>query len=221
MHLSAFLFALFDPHLNFSLCNVWLFPAPQNCITWFISRGVTHWASQNSKTCWWLIMRSNSYISVDVSCSASSTSKVHGEEKSPYKSKLLCGFMLFSLSHMGASSFPLSAPVRKPLFHHKCWFKCFTASLKHVTRWLVCVQVAVMDEQCVSHSSPQRSGGHPGTEVQRPNVIRCGWLRKQGGFVKTWHNRWFVLRGDQLYYYKDEEETKALVRELSQKSLCR
>uniref|UniRef100_A0A3Q1J012 Rho GTPase-activating protein 24 n=1 Tax=Anabas testudineus TaxID=64144 RepID=A0A3Q1J012_ANATE len=42
------------------------------------------------------------------------------------------------------------------------------------------------------------------------NVVRCGWLRKQGGFVKTWHSRWFVLRGDQLHYYKDEEETKAL-----------
>uniref|UniRef100_A0A3Q3M7Q8 Rho GTPase-activating protein 24 n=1 Tax=Mastacembelus armatus TaxID=205130 RepID=A0A3Q3M7Q8_9TELE len=58
-----------------------------------------------------------------------------------------------------------------------------------------------MDDQCAS------------TEVQkqgRSNVIRCGWLRKQGGFVKTWHSRWFVLRGDQLYYYKDEEETKAL-----------
>ncbi|XP_010787813.1 rho GTPase-activating protein 24-like [Notothenia coriiceps] len=70
-----------------------------------------------------------------------------------------------------------------------------------------------MDEPCVSHSSPQRSGGQAGTEVQRqgrPSVIRCGWLRKQGGFVKTWHSRWFVLRGDQLHYYKDEEETKAM-----------
>ncbi|KAK2819277.1 hypothetical protein Q5P01_024838 [Channa striata] len=72
---------------------------------------------------------------------------------------------------------------------------------------------AAMDDQCVSHNSPQRGGGQASTEVQRqgrPNVIRCGWLRKQGGFVKTWHSRWFVLRGDQLYYYKDEEETKAL-----------
>ncbi len=71
-----------------------------------------------------------------------------------------------------------------------------------------------MDDQCGSHSCPQRSGGQAGTEIQRqerPSVIRCGWLRKQGGFVKTWHSRWFVLRGDQLYYYKDEEETKALV----------
>lgn len=74
--------------------------------------------------------------------------------------------------------------------------------------------VAAMDDQCVSQSSPQRSGGQHSTEIQRqgrPAVIRCGWLRKQGGFVKTWHSRWFVLRGDQLHYYKDEEETKALV----------
>lgn len=45
----------------------------------------------------------------------------------------------------------------------------------------------------------------------QPTVRRRGWLRKQGGFVKTWHTRWFVLRGDQLHYYKDEDETKALV----------
>uniref|UniRef100_A0A8C2X8V4 Rho GTPase-activating protein 24 n=1 Tax=Cyclopterus lumpus TaxID=8103 RepID=A0A8C2X8V4_CYCLU len=67
-----------------------------------------------------------------------------------------------------------------------------------------------MDDQCVSHGSPQRSGGPASTETQRPSVIRCGWLRKQGGFVKTWHSRWFVLRGDQLNYYKDEEESKVL-----------
>ncbi|KAF6733304.1 Rho GTPase-activating protein 24 [Oryzias melastigma] len=67
-----------------------------------------------------------------------------------------------------------------------------------------------MDDQGGSNGSPQRSGGLPRSEAQRPTVIRCGWLRKQGGFVKTWHTRWFVLRGDQLYYYKDEEETKAL-----------
>lgn len=68
-----------------------------------------------------------------------------------------------------------------------------------------------MDEQCVPPGSPHHSVGQSGTEkLNRANVVRCGWLRKQGGFVKTWHSRWFVLRGDQLYYYKDEEETKAL-----------
>lgn len=45
----------------------------------------------------------------------------------------------------------------------------------------------------------------------RNNALKCGWLRKQGGFVKTWHTRWFVLKGDQLYYFKDEDETKPLV----------
>ncbi|KAL4617324.1 rho GTPase-activating protein 24 [Arapaima gigas] len=63
--------------------------------------------------------------------------------------------------------------------------------------------VQMMEEQAVSNSSPQHGRS-------RENVIRCGWLRKQGGFVKTWHTRWFVLKGDQLYYYKDEDETKAL-----------
>ncbi|XP_016381871.1 rho GTPase-activating protein 24-like [Sinocyclocheilus rhinocerous] len=63
-----------------------------------------------------------------------------------------------------------------------------------------------MDEQAGSAgNSPQHGRGSA-----RQDVLRCGWLRKQGGFVKTWHTRWFVLRGDQLYYYKDEDETKAL-----------
>ncbi|KAM8971168.1 rho GTPase-activating protein 24 isoform X2 [Sarcophilus harrisii] len=39
---------------------------------------------------------------------------------------------------------------------------------------------------------------------------KCGWLRKQGGFSKTWHMCWFVLKGDQLYYFKDKDETKLL-----------
>ncbi|KAI2651544.1 Rho GTPase-activating protein 24 [Labeo rohita] len=63
-----------------------------------------------------------------------------------------------------------------------------------------------MEEQAGSAgNSPQHGRGSA-----RQDVLRCGWLRKQGGFVKTWHTRWFVLRGDQLYYYKDEDETKAL-----------
>ncbi|XP_023684428.1 rho GTPase-activating protein 24 isoform X1 [Paramormyrops kingsleyae] len=60
-----------------------------------------------------------------------------------------------------------------------------------------------MEEPVDSSTIPQH--GHSGQ-----HVIRCGWLRKQGGFVKTWHTRWFVLKGEQLYYYKDEDETKAL-----------
>ncbi|XP_053317701.1 rho GTPase-activating protein 24 isoform X2 [Spea bombifrons] len=60
-----------------------------------------------------------------------------------------------------------------------------------------------MDDYNVSAESPQIGQG-------RQNAIKCGWLRKQGGFVKTWHTRWFVLKGDQLYYFKDEDEMKPL-----------
>ncbi|XP_043914847.1 rho GTPase-activating protein 24 isoform X2 [Protopterus annectens] len=60
-----------------------------------------------------------------------------------------------------------------------------------------------MDDYGSSVDSPKSSR-------MKQNVIKCGWLRKQGGFVKTWHTRWFVLKEDQLYYFKDEEETKPL-----------
>lgn len=30
--------------------------------------------------------------------------------------------------------------------------------------------------------------------------------------MKNWQQRWFVLRGDQLLYYKDEDEAKPQVR---------
>ncbi|MEQ2223910.1 hypothetical protein ILYODFUR_001999 [Ilyodon furcidens] len=80
---------------------------------------------------------------------------------------------------------------------------------------------AAMDEQSMSlNSSTQHCGGYPTTKGQRSNVIRCGWLRKQGGFVKTWHSRWFVLRGELLYYYKDEEETKPLVSLFVHSNIC-
>ncbi|KAM7051970.1 rho GTPase-activating protein 24 isoform 1-T1 [Acridotheres tristis] len=60
-----------------------------------------------------------------------------------------------------------------------------------------------MEEHHDSSETPALSQG-------RHVAIKCGWLRKQGGFVKTWHTRWFVLKGDQLYYFKDEDETKPL-----------
>lgn len=30
--------------------------------------------------------------------------------------------------------------------------------------------------------------------------------------MKNWQQRWFVLRGDQLFYYKDKDESKPQVR---------
>uniref|UniRef100_A0A665V7Q5 Rho GTPase-activating protein 24 n=1 Tax=Echeneis naucrates TaxID=173247 RepID=A0A665V7Q5_ECHNA len=39
-------------------------------------------------------------------------------------------------------------------------------------------------------------------------ALKAGWLKKQRSIMKNWQLRWFVLRSDQLYFYKDEEETK-------------
>ncbi|XP_066205501.1 rho GTPase-activating protein 22 isoform X3 [Saccopteryx leptura] len=39
-------------------------------------------------------------------------------------------------------------------------------------------------------------------------VLKAGWLKKQRSLMKNWQQRWFVLCGDQLLYYKDKDETK-------------
>eukprot|EP00049_Salpingoeca_infusionum_P016200 m.328169 g.328169 ORF g.328169 m.328169 type:complete len:266 (-) comp16031_c1_seq4:1103-1900(-) len=38
----------------------------------------------------------------------------------------------------------------------------------------------------------------------------CGWLTKRGGRVKTWKKRWFVLRGLQLAYFKEQADLQPL-----------
>ncbi|XP_049710890.1 rho GTPase-activating protein 22 isoform X2 [Elephas maximus indicus] len=54
----------------------------------------------------------------------------------------------------------------------------------------------------------QSLGRSPGPHRPGP-VLKAGWLKKQRSIVRTWQRRWFVLRGDQLFYYKDKGETKA------------
>uniref|UniRef100_G3URM3 Rho GTPase activating protein 25 n=1 Tax=Meleagris gallopavo TaxID=9103 RepID=G3URM3_MELGA len=46
----------------------------------------------------------------------------------------------------------------------------------------------------------------PPSAMERP--LKLGWLKKQRSIVKNWQQRYFVLRGQQLYYYKDEDDTK-------------
>ncbi|KAL8186628.1 UNVERIFIED_CONTAM: hypothetical protein K2H54_001708 [Gekko kuhli] len=43
-------------------------------------------------------------------------------------------------------------------------------------------------------------------------VLKSGWLKKQRSLMKNWQQRWFVLRGDQLFYYKDQGEAKPQAR---------
>ncbi|NXG02996.1 RHG25 protein, partial [Sakesphorus luctuosus] len=48
-----------------------------------------------------------------------------------------------------------------------------------------------------------------GQELERP--LKLGWLKKQRSIVKNWQHRYFVLKGQQLYYYKDEDDAKPQV----------
>ncbi|XP_051504184.1 rho GTPase-activating protein 22 isoform X2 [Myxocyprinus asiaticus] len=48
----------------------------------------------------------------------------------------------------------------------------------------------------------------PSSPGLQERALKAGWLKKQRSIMKNWQLRWFVLRTDQLYFYKDEEETK-------------
>eukprot|EP01136_Pigoraptor_vietnamica_P034464 Opistho-1_new@98463 len=39
---------------------------------------------------------------------------------------------------------------------------------------------------------------------------RQGWLEKEGGNVKSWKSRWFVLKGTSLFYYPDHKDPNPL-----------
>ena len=57
-----------------------------------------------------------------------------------------------------------------------------------------------------------RSPGRPPCPHRLGPILKEGWLKKQRSIMKNWQPRWFVLRGDQLFYYKDKDETKPQVR---------
>ncbi|XP_012889174.1 PREDICTED: rho GTPase-activating protein 22-like [Dipodomys ordii] len=76
-----------------------------------------------------------------------------------------------------------------------------TASSKRKTfaaRYFTRSKSLVMGEQSRS----------PGRPLQPSPVLKAGWLRKQRSIMKNWQQRWFVLRGDHLFYYKDKDEAK-------------
>ncbi|XP_073684768.1 rho GTPase-activating protein 22 [Garra rufa] len=53
-----------------------------------------------------------------------------------------------------------------------------------------------------------RGSCQPTSPSLQEGVLKAGWLKKQRSIMKNWQLRWFVLRADHLYFYKDEEETK-------------
>lgn len=57
-----------------------------------------------------------------------------------------------------------------------------------------------------------RGSCRPASPSLQEGALKAGWLKKQRSIMKNWQLRWFVLRSDQLYFYKDEEETKPQVK---------
>lgn len=57
-----------------------------------------------------------------------------------------------------------------------------------------------------------RGSSRPSSPSIQERALKAGWLKKQRSIMKNWQLRWFVLRTDQLYFYKDEEETKPQVQ---------
>uniref|UniRef100_A0A8C3QMA0 Rho GTPase activating protein 25 n=1 Tax=Cyanoderma ruficeps TaxID=181631 RepID=A0A8C3QMA0_9PASS len=56
--------------------------------------------------------------------------------------------------------------------------------------------------------SGDAAGAGPGSPRGPERPLKLGWLRKQRSIVKNWQLRFFVLRGQQLLYYKDEDDAK-------------
>ncbi|XP_041879073.1 rho GTPase-activating protein 25 [Corvus hawaiiensis] len=52
------------------------------------------------------------------------------------------------------------------------------------------------------------AGARPGSPSALERPLKLGWLKKQRSIVKNWQHRYFVLKGQQLYYYKDEDDAK-------------
>jgi len=40
------------------------------------------------------------------------------------------------------------------------------------------------------------------------NADKAGVLKKRGHFVKNWKQRWFILKGDKLYYFRDKPDSR-------------
>ncbi|XP_037637348.1 rho GTPase-activating protein 22 isoform X4 [Sebastes umbrosus] len=49
----------------------------------------------------------------------------------------------------------------------------------------------------------------PCSPLDQEKALKAGWLKRQRSIMKNWQLRWFVLRTEALYFYKDRDETKA------------
>ena len=63
------------------------------------------------------------------------------------------------------------------------------------------------------HSMKSSSSGSNYPSTIR--TIKCGWLKKHGGTLRSWQRRWFNLKEDKtLYVFSSEDESKSPVGNL-------
>ncbi|XP_061692390.1 rho GTPase-activating protein 22 isoform X2 [Syngnathoides biaculeatus] len=48
----------------------------------------------------------------------------------------------------------------------------------------------------------------PCSPLDQEKVLKAGWLKRQRIIMKNWQLRWFVLKAEALYFYKDQDEIK-------------
>lgn len=48
-----------------------------------------------------------------------------------------------------------------------------------------------------------------GTSVST-QIFFIGWLQKRGEMYKTWHNRYFVLKGNLLFYFENKGDREPI-----------
>ncbi|XP_077351266.1 rho GTPase-activating protein 22 [Festucalex cinctus] len=48
----------------------------------------------------------------------------------------------------------------------------------------------------------------PCSPLDQEKVLKAGWLKRQRIIMKNWQLRWFVLKAEALYFYKDQNETR-------------
>lgn len=74
-----------------------------------------------------------------------------------------------------------------------------------------CLFLSIARSRSVMTGEQMAAFHPPATPNPLERPIKMGWLKKQRSIVKNWQQRYFVLRAQQLYYYKDEEDSKPQV----------
>ncbi|XP_006625613.2 rho GTPase-activating protein 25 [Lepisosteus oculatus] len=59
----------------------------------------------------------------------------------------------------------------------------------------------------VMPADPSSGLGQPGSSNSLDRPLKTGWLKKQRSIVKNWQLKYFVLKGQNLYYYKDDKDS--------------